>query len=159
MLKTKALADDLDALDVTSLGAAGTFIVRKPLAEAKLRAEFAKRIPFEAEIMIAKGSQVVALVEDAPFASAPEGTRPSVTMLAKPNAAGPTLPLDRPGTGKWALRLLEKRGPFVLALRRPGASGSGLYPNEVVERAWGVPATTRDWTTIQKVAALLEARL
>jgi hypothetical protein len=33
-----------------------------------------------------------------------------------------------------------------------------LYPNEVVEKQMGVPATTRNRDTIEKIRAALEAR-
>jgi hypothetical protein len=30
-----------------------------------------------------------------------------------------------------------------------------VYPNAVIEKAWGVRATTRDWATVEKVGRLL----
>jgi hypothetical protein len=45
-------------------------------------------------------------------------------------------------------------GPFALGTRRPMAE-TGVYPNEVVEKTFGVTATTRDWPTMEKIAALL----
>lgn len=59
------------------------------------------------------------------------------------------LPIERP-TGGWEVKRVAVKDRFVLrrwrALRK-----SGLYPNEVVEREFGVPATTRTWGTIEKI--------
>ena len=45
-------------------------------------------------------------------------------------------------------------GQFVLCARRPGKKN--LYPNAVVEKQLGVPATTRNWNTFVKIGQLLE---
>jgi hypothetical protein len=34
---------------------------------------------------------------------------------------------------------------------------SRVYPNAVIEMAWGVRATTRDWATVEKVGRLVAA--
>src|SRR5258708_3879776 len=52
------LAKELAAYDVVNIGAAGTFVVRKPISQTKLRAEILRQLPFEPQIMIcgSKGS-------------------------------------------------------------------------------------------------------
>ena len=47
--RPKLLATQLANYEVTSIGAAGTFVVFKPATEARLRAEFLNRLPFDAE--------------------------------------------------------------------------------------------------------------
>jgi uncharacterized protein (DUF1697 family) len=49
------LAEQLKDLDAVNIGAAGTFVIRQPVARARLRAELARRLPFDAEIMIVHG--------------------------------------------------------------------------------------------------------
>ena len=49
------LAEQLKHLDAVKNGAAGTFVVRQPVSRAQLRAELARRLPFDAEIMICQG--------------------------------------------------------------------------------------------------------
>jgi len=52
------LAKDLARFDVVNIGAAGTFIVRKPVRQNVLRAELRRRLPFEAEVMICEGKAI-----------------------------------------------------------------------------------------------------
>jgi hypothetical protein len=42
-------------LDVTSIGAAGTFVVRQPISRTKLREDIMRRLPFAADVMICGG--------------------------------------------------------------------------------------------------------
>src|SRR5580704_450692 len=51
------LAKQLKHLDAVNIGAAGTFVIRRPVTRAKLRAELARRLPFDAEIMICQGHE------------------------------------------------------------------------------------------------------
>jgi hypothetical protein len=55
---------------------------------------------------------------------------------------------------KWGVRVVALEGPFALGFRRPVAV-AGVYPNAVIEKAWGVRATTRDWATLEKVGRLV----
>jgi len=56
------LAEQLKHLDAVSIGAAGTFVIRKPISRARLRHEFARRLPFDAEIVICHGREVAGLM-------------------------------------------------------------------------------------------------
>src|SRR5262245_24913583 len=56
-----ALAKELAALDAINIGAAGTFVIRKPRAAAALRKEIAALLEFEAEIMICSAKDLIAL--------------------------------------------------------------------------------------------------
>jgi hypothetical protein len=49
------LAKELSHLDIVNIGAAGTFVVRNRISHATLRAELAKRLPFETAVVICKG--------------------------------------------------------------------------------------------------------
>ena len=55
------LAKQLEHLDALNIGAAGTFVIRQPITQAKLRAEFASRLPFDTEIVICQGREIVRL--------------------------------------------------------------------------------------------------
>jgi hypothetical protein len=46
------LAGQLKHFDAVNIGAAGTFVIRRPVTRAQLRAELARRLPFDAEVMI-----------------------------------------------------------------------------------------------------------
>src|ERR1039458_8004304 len=46
------LARELSGYDVLNVGAAGTFVVRKPGSRAKFRTALLRKLPFEAEIVL-----------------------------------------------------------------------------------------------------------
>ena len=46
------LTEQLKHLDAVNIGAAGTFVIRRPVTRAQLRAELARRLPFDTAIMI-----------------------------------------------------------------------------------------------------------
>jgi hypothetical protein len=50
------LARELSGYDVVNVGAAGTFVVRKPgSSRAKFRTALLRKLPFEAEIVLCEG--------------------------------------------------------------------------------------------------------
>src|SRR2546428_8526913 len=67
------LAKELSAFGVVNLGAAGTFVVRESVSEAKLRAEILRRLPFKPELMICPARDVLALARGDWLAAAPAG--------------------------------------------------------------------------------------
>lgn len=152
------LARELAPLGVTSLGAAGTFVVRGRVTAAALRAAILARLPFEPAMTICPGRDLLALRAARPFAKlrAADGARPHVSVLARTPARSPRLPLLRPDGASWQVRLFALSGRFALSVRRAGP-GAMVYPNEVVEAAFGVPATTRNWDTMLSVCEALES--
>ena len=54
------LAADLRHVDPVNIGSAGTFVIRAPIGRAALRAEVARRLPFDTEIVICPGRDFVA---------------------------------------------------------------------------------------------------
>jgi len=141
----KALAD----LGVVNVAAAGTFVVRKRVAAKTLRARIEEELPFEpAPMMIATQAEVVAAIEAGAGIAIAEGARRFATIMERAPAK-PKLPVEAPG-----IVIPRIVGRFALGTRRPMAE-HGVYPNEVVERAFDVDATTRDWPTMEMVATLL----
>lgn len=149
-----ALVKALDDLDITNIGAAGTFVIRKRVAQKELRERLTAELPFEPEIIVCSAKETLAALAAGSSLETPEGARRFATVMAKEPATPPSLPLVAPPTGEWGVRVLAIEGRFALGTRRPMAV-AGVYPNEVVEKAFGVRATTRDWPTMEKVAALL----
>lgn len=153
--KPSILARELEEFDVVSIGAAGTFVVRKNVSRAKLQIEILRRLPFQPELMICPSRDVIELARSNPFQSgAPvENARPFVSVMRKVPKAGPHLPIERPVGSNWEVTLIEIRGRFALSLRRSGPKG--VYPNAVVEEHFGTSATTRSWNTIGAIIAVL----
>jgi uncharacterized protein (DUF1697 family) len=76
-------------------------------------------------------------------------------VLAKRPRTLPHLPISQPPGEKWQVRIVGVSGKLVLSLwRRLGKTI--LYPNEVVEKHFGAPATTRNWNTIVTLCEILK---
>lgn len=151
------LARQLKALDVVNIGAAGTFVIRKPVAQARIRAELARRLPFDTEIMICPGREIVDLTSRNPFAGQP--ARPDivrfVSILARRPRSAPATPMRLPSSGPWQLKIIERDNRFVVGLYRRHMKAISYLGT--LDRLFGVPATTRNWNTITAVATALRA--
>jgi len=154
-LKPSLLARDLAHLDVVNIGAAGTFVVRTPITQARLRAEFARRLPFAAHVMICNGRDILRLVSRDPFMGRP--SRPDivgfVSVLSKAPRATPSLPLTAPPSGTWMVKLLERDGRLVVGQYRRNMKV--LRYLDTPDRVFGVPSTTRNWSTLKAIAKVL----
>jgi uncharacterized protein (DUF1697 family) len=152
------LAKKLADLGVTNVGAAGTFVVGGTADEATIRREFKRRMAFEPEMMIRSAQEIISLVKSKPFGpDAPKGgLKGAVSVMAKPAAGLPKLPLERPLEGPWKVKIFKVIGVYALSVWRT-IDKRLLYPNEVVEKELKVTATTRGWNTITSIAQLLEA--
>ncbi|HEV3142939.1 MAG TPA: DUF1697 domain-containing protein [Gemmataceae bacterium] len=151
-----ALAMQLAHLNVVNVGAAGTFVIRKSISQAKVRAELCSQLAFEPEIMICTGRELLELAAADPFTkeAANEDVTRYVTILGKRPAALPEFPLLKPGGADWQVKVFAVKERFALSLHR--RQGKRLiYPNEVIEKEFGVAATTRNWNTIVAIAEIL----
>src|SRR5437870_7484179 len=140
---TSALAKDLSAYDVISIGAAGTFVVRGKVSQAVLRAEIAQKLPFDVEIMICSSDEILGLLRDDLFGpeAKTRGVEKFVSLMAKAPRTVPALPIREPSGNKWEVTILQVSGKCALSLwRRSGPNI--LYPNKVVERQFGIATTT-----------------
>jgi uncharacterized protein (DUF1697 family) len=151
------LAEQLNYLDAVNIGAAGTFVVRRPITRAKLRAELERRLPFASEIIICQGRDIVGLMSQDFFAGHP--VRPDmvrfVSVLSRRPRSAPRLPMSLPSRGKWLLKVLARDDRFVVGLyRRHMKTISYLC---TLDRVFGVPVTTRSWNTIAAVARVLDS--
>lgn len=144
------LAKELAQYDVVNVGAAGTYVVRGRIDPASLRAEILGRLPFEAELMICPEREILALAEGKVFKGEPEGNdiRRFISVLATLPSTPPSLPLTLPDGASWEVKVVGVAGRYAFSLQRAGGK---LYPNEVVEKAFGVAATSRNWNTIDRI--------
>jgi uncharacterized protein (DUF1697 family) len=149
------IAKQLAKFGVINIGAVGTFVVREGGSESALRAAIARKLPFKCEIMICPARDIIKLASKDPFAREPSGpdiTR-FVSVLHKRLPAPPPLPLSLPSNDAWLLKIIAIQDRFVL----------GLYHREMkaisylgkIEKLLGVPVTTRNWNTIQKIVEIL----
>jgi uncharacterized protein (DUF1697 family) len=150
-----ALAEQLKHLDAVNIGAAGTFVIRRPVARAQLRAEMARRLPFDTEIMICPGREIARLMFQNHFADQP--LRPDivrfVSVLSRRPHPAPTTPMIFPSSGKWLLKILARDNRFVFGVYRRHMKVIGYLGT--FDRLFGVPVTTRNWNTITAIARVL----
>jgi uncharacterized protein (DUF1697 family) len=150
------IASQLSKLGVINIGAVGTFVVRKNVSESALRSAIAKKLPFTCEIIICPARDIIKLATKDPFADQPSGPKITrfVNVLAKRLPSPPPLPLCLPSDDEWLLKIIAIQNRFVLGLYRRQMKAIGYLGK--VEKLLGVPATNRNWNTIQKVAKILE---
>src|SRR5262249_58070443 len=77
--RPSVLAKQLSQYDVVNIGAAGTFIVRRPGSPARFRAELLRKLPFEADVAICDARDVVRLETENPFGA--EAAPPDVVRF------------------------------------------------------------------------------
>jgi uncharacterized protein (DUF1697 family) len=149
------LVEQLKDLDAVNIGAAGTFVIRRPIARAQLRDELARRLPFAAEIMICEGREIVRMMSQNRFADQPQ--RPDVvrfvSVLARRPPSAPPTPMIFPSSGRWLLKILARDNRFVFGVYRRQMKAIGYLGT--LDRLFGVPATTRNWNTITAIARVL----
>jgi uncharacterized protein (DUF1697 family) len=153
------IAKELAKFGVVNIGAVGTFVVRENASESTLRAAITKKLPFKCEIMICRARDIMKLAKKDPFSGQPSGSKITrfVNVLHKLLHVSPVLPLSLPSDEDWLLKIIAIQGRFVL----------GLYHRQMkvisylgkIEKLLGVPATTRNWNTIKKVAEILQGQL
>jgi uncharacterized protein (DUF1697 family) len=150
------LARDFAHLHAVNIGAAGTFVFRKRVPQAQLRAELTRRLPFETEIMIVGGREIASLVARNPFATQPvrRDIVHFVSVLARRPRSAASLPMCLPAGGPWELQVLGREDRLVFGMYRRHMKAIGHLGS--LDRLFGVPVTTRSWSTISAVARALE---
>jgi uncharacterized protein (DUF1697 family) len=149
------LAEQLKHLDAVNIGAAGTFVIRQSVSRSQLRVEVERRLPFDAEIMICDGREIVGLMSHDFFRRHP--VRPDivrfVSVLSRRPRSAPPLPVRLPSGGKWLLKVLARDDRFVLGLYRRHMKV--IQYLGTLDRLFGVPVTTRNWNTITAIGKVL----
>ena len=152
------LARELSDYGVVNVGAAGTFVVRKPGPRAKFRAELLRKLPFEAEVVLCDGRDLIRLETENPFGSEP--SRPEivrfVSILSKANRGLTSIPCTLPPSGEWFVRVIASKNQFVFGVYRRHMKTIGYLGQ--IDKLFGVPATTRNWNTITAVARILKGQ-
>ena len=107
-LRPSLLAKELAAYGVVNVGAAGTFVVRKPGLHASFIAELRRKLPFEAKIALCDGSDLIQLEMENPFGSEPSS--PDVVLFASVLSNGghckAPFPIAIPEGEKWLVRIM-----------------------------------------------------
>lgn len=151
------LARELSSYDVVNVGAAGTFVVRKPGSQAKFRAALLRKLPFDTEVALCHGRDVLRLETENPFGAEP--SRPDivrfVSVLSKAGRVRASIPMSLPPDGEWLLRVIASQKRFVFGEYRRHMKTIGYLGR--IDKLFGVPATTRNWSTILAIVRILKA--
>lgn len=151
------LAKALRAYDVVNVGAAGTFVVRKPGSRARFRAALLRKLPFATHVMMCDSSELVRLEAGNPY-----GTKPSppdvvrfVSFVGKAGGVRARLPLSFPPSGKWLVRVVATKQRFIVGMYRRHMKTIGYLGQ--LDKLFGVPATTRNWNTIRAILRIVRS--
>ena len=149
------LAQELRHLGAVNIGAAGTLVIRARVTRAKLRAELARRLPFETTIAICDGRDISSLINREPYArerATPDVVR-FISVLTESPRSIPVLPMLFPWRGRWLVKILARDRRFIVGQYRRHMKTIG-YLGEI-DRVFGVPVTTRSWGTIASIGRVL----
>ena len=143
--------------DAVNIGAAGTFVIRKPANQAELRAELQRRLPFEAEVMICTGQDLITMASGDPFGNEPihSDVVRFVSVLAKRPRVLPSLPISLPADGAWLLRILAAENRFIIGMYRRHMKTIRYL--SMIDTFFGVPVTTRNWNTFTAIIKVLRS--
>ena len=152
------LVRELSDYGVVNVGAAGTFVVRKPGPRAKFRAELLRKLPFEAEVVLCDGRELIRLEMENPFGT--QWSRPDmvrfVSILSKANRAPASIPCTLPPCGEWFVRIISSKKRFVFGVYRRHMKTIGYLGQ--IDKLFGVPVTTRNWNTILAIVRILKGQ-
>jgi len=150
------LAQELKRYDIVNVGAAGTFVVRKPGPRAGFRAALLRKLPFETQVIVCDGRDILRLETEHPFGS--EAPRPDITrfvsIFPKAGRLDASLPISLPRDGEWLVRVIESRNQFVFGMYRRHMK-TIVYLGQI-DKLFGASATTRNWNTIMAIVRILK---
>jgi uncharacterized protein (DUF1697 family) len=151
------LAKELSAFDVVNIGAAGTFVVRKPGSAATFTDALRRKLPFQTEIILCEGEDLLRLEREHRFSPRPPEPRVVrfVSILSKAGGAPARLPVHLPPEGDWLVRLIAVDGRYVYGEYRRHMK-TITYLGQV-DKQFGCVATTRNWNTLMSIVKVLEA--
>ena len=150
------VASRLARFGVINVGAVGTFVVREDVSESALRDAIAKELSFKCEIMICPARDIIKLASSDPFSQQRSDANiiRFVNVLAKRLPSPPPLPLCLPSDNDWLLKIVAIENRFVLGLYRRHMKAIACLGK--IEKLLGIPATNRNWNTIERVVKILE---
>jgi uncharacterized protein (DUF1697 family) len=155
-LRPSILARELSAYDVVNVGAAGTFVVRRPGSRTQFRAELLRKLPFEAKVVFCDGRDLIRLEMENPFRDEPSGPDlvRFVSILSKARPLRASMPITLPPDGEWLVRVIASKNRFVMGVYRRHMKTIGYLGQ--IDKLFGVPATTRNWNTIIAIVRILK---
>jgi len=151
------LAKELAAYDVVNVGATGLLVARNPGSRAEFRAELMRRLPFETDVAICEGRELMQLRDENPF----EGQTPQLelvpfvsVLVGPPGRSLPRMPIGIPSNDEWYVKIVSRHKRFVFGIYRRHMRTIGYLGR--IDAALGTRVTTRNWNTILSTIRILE---
>ncbi|HLY02923.1 MAG TPA: hypothetical protein VKR56_10590 [Candidatus Cybelea sp.] len=152
------VAKELQRFDVVNIGATGLFVVRNPGSGQTFRAELARCLPFETQVAVCEGSDVLALESRSPFQGVvvdPDHVRFVSILTGGVPRRLPAMPFGIPSNDDWYVRIVGRKKQFVFGLYRRHVKTIAYLGQ--IDKALGVAVTTRKWNTIGTVLKVLKS--
>ena len=152
------LAKELAVYDVVSVGAGGTLIVGNAGPRAKFIAELRRKLPLKAEIAYCDGRDLLRLETENSFGPEPprQDLVPFISNLSETSRRQVSLPVALPDDKEPLVQVIGRRDRLVFGLYRRHMKTIACLGQ--IDQLFGVPATTRSWTTIRSVLRILTKR-
>ena len=125
-----------------------------PALRRKIEKQLAESLGYEVKVMLAGAAELAALVKRNPFKriDGDANVMLFVSFLASEPTNLPRLPFRSDAENLDVIAVRDKAA-FVVARRKK--NGWFGFPNLFIEKQLGVDATTRNWTTVKKIAAFV----
>jgi uncharacterized protein (DUF1697 family) len=151
------VAKELQRFDVVNVGATGLFVARNPGSRQTFRSELLSRLPFDTQVVFCEGADVLALEGRSPFQGVTlerDHVR-FVSILTGPVPGRLTaMPYGIPSDDDWYVRSVGRKKQFVFGVYRRHMKTISYLGR--IDKALGVPVTTRNWNTIDAVLKVLK---
>ena len=156
-VRPSVLAKELGVFDAVNVGAAGTFVIRRPGPRAKFVAELRRKLPFEATIALCGGNDLIQLEMQNPFGAEPPPADvvQFVSILSQAARRVVSLPIVLPEGEQWLVQVIGSKGRLVYGVYRRQMR-TIRYLGQI-DLLFGAPATTRSWSTILSVLRILKS--
>ena len=155
--RPSTLAGQLKHLDAVNIGAAGTFVLRQAVSRDQVRSEFERRLPFESQITICQGNEILRSMSRDFFSDQLIRTDivRFVSVLSRSPRSTPSMPMSIPSTGKWLVKILARDKQFIVGMYRRHMKVISYLGT--LDRVFGAAATTRNWNTMTAIAKVLDS--
>jgi len=116
-------------------------------------------LPVQVEMAAIEDGDLLALVASEPFRGKPSGgdLKWSATFLVSAARRRPRLPIEKSTKDGWRIRVFAARPDVFFSLYRV-VEGKPADINGLVEREFGIAATTRTWDTVLAIHRKLRDR-
>ena len=158
MADLQASFEEMGFVEVETVLASGNVVFSSPATDDSLLPSMigeglAGRLGAKVSVIVRTLDEIAELVERDPFAGLPAGPRTKflVTFLAERPDAVAALPLRSPDGGFELLSLQDLTSCSVVTLA-DGRQSSGIL--SFLERTYGPNQTTRNWSTVSRIARL-----